>query len=1624
MSTRSIQSWIGMAAAALSMGAVDGLAQMVLTPGVDYTKPNFTYSPPITKFVDRLPGLTSAGFNGVGQYIPLAVANTPYGTPYGTNCNYYEIGLVEYTEQMHVDLPLTGTKLRGYVQLVPSTYVGAVPLTTANGLSKNILDPVTGEQLYGADRPHYLGPLILATKNVPVRLKFRNLLPTGAAGDLFLPVDTTMMGAGMGPLGMNVPAGMQMDYTQNRGTLHLHGGIPPWISDGTAHQWTAPYGENTPYKKGPSAKDVSDMAATADGDLTFYWTNQQGARLMFFHDHAWGMTGPDVYAGEAAGYLLVDPVEDTALAAAGVPGTIVTDPVTGAIVSADLTHLIPLVIQDKTFVPDPQTLAATDPNWLTDIKDGMTGLAPAEGNLWYPHVYVPNQWPDNPDQSGANPFGRWDYGPWFWPPWPVAVPNPPVVSHVPEAFMDTPLVNGQPYPYVEVQPTLYRLRILNACNDRMLNLQLYRASAGIVSSIAVDPSGGGSGYDPLNPPFITITGGGGRGATATPLIDPNTGAIVAIDIDTVGNGYTTAPTVVIDPPPAGVQATATATVYTAPTEVGMVPASLFAGISFPTAWRAQTPGCNPDVLDGRPGGVPDPSMRGPAMIQIGTEGGLLPAPVLHLTQPVGYEQNKKNIVVTNIKEKELFLAAAERADVVVDFSQFAGQTVILYSDSPAPVPAPDPRNDTYTADQDMTGMGGPVATLPGMGPNSRTILQFRVGGTGGTAPVDAYNATLLANLRNPATGLPAIYKATQPPPVIPQPGYPAGWNAATATVSTISATSLTFTDINGVVQTNAMLSKCIQELFDDTGRMNAILGVELPFTNGRNQTTVPLNFVDPVTELYNDGETQIWKITHNGVDTHGVHFHLYNVQLINRVGWDGAITPPDPNEMGWKDTVRMNQLEDIIVAARAVSPKVPFGVPDSIRPLNPMEPIGSTMGFSNLDPLTGNAFAPPVTNAVVNFNWEYTWHCHLLGHEENDMMRPLSLVVASVIPAAPALTGLVSGVQMNLTWTDATAPSLPTTMGNPANEIGFRIERALVTAGVVGAYTALASVPANTTAYTDTTVVPGQRYSYRTVAFNAAGASTSAPVQLMIVLPLVITTVSPLSTGEVTMAYSQTLAATGGVTPYTWSRTAGALPAGLTLSAAGVVSGRPTAAGAFSFTVQVSDSVAVTTNMVMSITVAAAPAIPPTALPNGELTVAYNQTLAVSGGVAPYSWVRTAGVLPAGLALSAAGVLSGTPTATGTFNFTVQVRDALSGTATRALSVNVVAAPAVTTASLPNGALTLAYSQTLAASGGTTPFTWSVSAGALPGGLVLSAAGVLSGTPTASGTFAFTVRAQDANTGFATRALSLTVLTAPSVSTTALQNGEVTVAYSQTLAATGGLAPYAWTVSVGALPGGLTLSNAGVISGTPTAAGTFVFTVQVRDANSVATTQGLSLTVLAVPAVSTTTLPNGQVAVAFSQTLAVAGGTAPYTWSVSGGNLPGGLTLSAAGVISGTPTAAGTFNFTVRVRDANNVAATQALSVTVLPGPPAAPTNLVLSLRTASYVILNWQDNSNNEQGFYVERSTDSGATWTQIAQTAANTATYRNNGLTTKTTYQYRVRAFNTGGNSGYSNVLTVTTL
>jgi FtsP/CotA-like multicopper oxidase with cupredoxin domain len=1125
----------------------------------------------IRKFVEPLTGLgapaagtTISNSRGLA-YLPVANPDT---TTY-PGSDYYEIGLKDYSQQFSPDLP--ASKLRGYYQINRGT-VGATE-----------------------HNPFYLGPIIMAHKDIPVRIKFVNNLPTGAGGNLFLPVDTSAMGAGVGPDEKTV-------YNQNRAVIHLHGGLTPWISDGTPHQWTTPVGDDTKYPKGVSVVSVPDMPAVSsptdtgaanDGSLTFYYTNHQNARLMWYHDHAYGMTRLNVYAGEVSGYLLDDPDEKALVDKGTIPGG----------------EGVPLIIQDKAFVPDDAKsgyfpdgqLTDQDPTWQDGVAAHNWG---GTGSLWFPHVYMPNQ---NPyDNSGAAPMGRWDYGPWFWPifgtaaglvhgevsnpyataaaPWePPMIPGTPSTytnslpktitdangdtvanpaysasdaSLVPEAFVDTPVVNGVAYPVMKVDPKAYRFRILNGANDRYWNLQMY-------CSAADKPSATGL-YSPTNPAAVNY--GKDMWDGAGKLQNPAAG------------------------------------------EVPMVPAIQSDG--FPADWPT----------DGRSGGVPDPAARAGNFLQIGTESGVLPNAVDVPNQPVNYVYNRRDIIVLSISTHALLLGPAERADVVYDFSTAANmgcKDVILYNDAPTPVPAFDPRNDYYTNNPDQMDGGGTPSTLPGYGPNTRTIMQFHINGvaTGTSAGVTPLDTTALR------TAVPELFAKTQHKPIVPETRYSAAYpndpisasdvysriqsndltfntttsdvvskvtlanpgsgyaplvavtrnpatnrgSGATASVTLVgdtvfkvnvvtpgsgysrqrppivtistpangvvataranvvngavtsytvltggsgykpAAATLTFdappADANGVVTgktaegtatvdlstgtvssvslggaTNGgsgytaapgvtisaplylvgptnppvqgaqatasaalgtagsvkthMEPKAIQELFEmDFGRMNATLGVELQFTNAGNQTTLPLGFTNPETEFMSPSQagyqigttrdgTQIWKITHNGVDTHTIHFHLMDVQLVNRVGWDGAIRPPDDNEMGWKESVRMNPLEDAIVAMRPATPELPFKIGVSFRSPDPTMPANHSVGTfdANGNPTT-------TTNAPVNMGWEYVWHCHLLGHEENDMMRPVDFQASPDEPTDVTAAATAASTTTDATGATSTVPA-------------------------------------------------------------------------------------------------------------------------------------------------------------------------------------------------------------------------------------------------------------------------------------------------------------------------------------------------------------------------------------------------------------------------------------------------------------------------------------------------------------------------------------------------------------------------------------------------------------------------
>jgi spore coat protein A len=292
---------------------------------------------------------------------------------------------------------------------------------------------------------------------------------------------------------------------------------------------------------------------------------------------------------------------------------------------------------------------------------------------------------------------------------------------------------------------------------------------------------------------------------------------------------------------------------------------------------------------------PDPTRPGPAFVQIGTEGGFLPAPVLLNDPPRPFQGD-------GVKETDynLMLAPAERADLVIDFSRFASSTLILWNDAPQPYPGGDPTD-----------------------PDTRSFLQIEVGSLVGGA--DSPQLGLLeAIARDPA------HNPNVLPPVV---GF----------------------DPKAAVQVRNLT---LNEGFDELGRLIQQLGtIDATATDyfGRPYDDAP-------TETPRAGTVEIWNIFNLTGDTHPIHFHLVNVQVLGRSAFDpatfqliGPSRPPDENERGFKETVRMNPGECTTVIARFDLPDVPFPIPPS--------------------PRTGGH--------------EYVWHCHILEHEEHDMMRPL-----------------------------------------------------------------------------------------------------------------------------------------------------------------------------------------------------------------------------------------------------------------------------------------------------------------------------------------------------------------------------------------------------------------------------------------------------------------------------------------------------------------------------------------------------------------------------------------------------------------------------------------------------------
>lgn len=338
-------------------------------------------------------------------------------------------------------------------------------------------------------------------------------------------------------------------------------------------------------------------------------------------------------------------------------------------------------------------------------------------------------------------------------------------------------------------------------------------------------------------------------------------------------------------------------------------------------------------------GEPDFSKPGPAFIQIANEAGVLPSPVVLNYPPIQIPTNCDGTADCD-GEFNLLMAPAERADLIIDFSSVpVGSNLILYNDAPAPFPGGDPRNDYYTGCPDMTSEGGAPSTLAGKGPNTRTLMQFRMVPLVGAADPMDFEKTFNAL----QTALPKAYRNSHEP--------------------------FGEVDLNENSPGAIFESKTLNEDFDEYGRLIQRVGTDqLKYTDSYAR-----NYMDDPTEVYKDGQTVVWDIYNTTGDTHPMHFHLVNVQVLGRATFDASNpsslaftptsswTPPEPNYKGWKETVRMNPGQVTRVIMKFTLPKVPFSVPGSPR-----------------DGMQGGH--------------EYVWHCHILEHEEHDMMRPLVIL--------------------------------------------------------------------------------------------------------------------------------------------------------------------------------------------------------------------------------------------------------------------------------------------------------------------------------------------------------------------------------------------------------------------------------------------------------------------------------------------------------------------------------------------------------------------------------------------------------------------------------------------------------
>ena len=438
-----------------------------------------------------------------------------------------------------------------------------------------------------------------------------------------------------------------------------------------------------------------------------------------------------------------------------------------------------------------------------------------------------------------------------------------------------------------------------------------------------------------------------------------------------------------------------------------------------------------------------------------------------------------------------------------------------------------------------------------------------------------------------------------------------------------------------------------------------------------------------------------------------------------------------------------------------------------------------------------------------------------------------------------------------------------------------------------------------------------------------------------------------------------TLTASGGTAAYTFATFAGAKPDGLTLLSNGILSGTPTKAGTYNFTVIATDAHGVSALRTYEIRVCA-PVIPvPSPLPDATACIPYSASLVPGTGA--YTYVVTDSNLPPELTppTTTTGVLTGTPKTTGDYTFTLTITSACGVSAQMKYSLHVNASPpvSITPPLLPDGEVCKPYRQVLTASCPTTCIA--VTADALPPGLTLACDGVLSGMPTTPGIFTAIITATCTTGCSGSRLYNFRINCAPIAFTPdALKEGTVGEPYSETIAANGCPGPYAITIAE-PLPPGLTPA----ISGTPPTPGTFCFTATATDVHGCSAAKQYCITIheakppnpgIGCQSPITITppgslLPDGTVGIGYTQMFTASGGSPPYAFSTFlPGSLPPGLILSSGGVISGMPSIPGRFNFIVVATDVTGAEnCHEVYTIVVGPAAPLPPPPIdALSRRT------------------------------------------------------------------------------